>query len=128
VLIATIAIDTNVICQPAIACGAKGLDGKDIAFLHALVCLGLDERDLLVTVNLVAKDVVASDVLNCFDGNGLAAEFDLVALHYLLDILADLVNPGVDASFLRQLSLRTHIYNESAYLKPGIGGFLDSSK
>ena len=81
--------------------GAEGFDREDIAFFHALIRLSLDERNLLVAMNPVAQDVMASDVLDSFDRNGLAINLDLVTFHYFLDITADLVNPGVDAGFLQ---------------------------
>lgn len=100
-LITTISVDTDIIHQIAIASGTEGFDRKDVAFSHALACLSLDERDLLVAMNLVAQNVMASDVLDCFHRNGLAIEFDLVTFHHFLDVPADLVNPGVYAGLLQ---------------------------
>lgn len=103
-LIASIAIDTHIIPHVSFASAAKSFDGKDLAFFHALGGFGLDEGDLFAAVDLVAEDVVAGDVADCFDGDGFVVEFDFVAFHYFLDGGADVVHSGVDAGFLGGLS------------------------
>lgn len=100
-LIASVAVDPNVVSAIGFASAAEGLDGEHVAFFHALGASALDEGDLFVAVDLVAQDVVAGDVPNCLDGDDLAVELDLVALHYFLDGLTDVIHPGIDASFLK---------------------------
>ena len=99
-LTASVAVDADVVSQIGFSCATERFDGEDVAFLHALVGLGLDEGDLLVTVDTVAEDVVAGDVADGFDGDCFAVEFDFVALHYFLDGFTDVVDSGVNACFL----------------------------
>lgn len=99
-LITSIAINTHIIPHISFASTAKGFDREDLAFLHALGGIGLDEGDLFATMDLVAEDVVAGDVADGFDGDGLVVEFDFVAFHYFLDGGADVGHSGVDAGFL----------------------------
>ena len=99
-LIAPVAINSYVIFDISFASAAKSFDCEHVAFLHALSGLGLDEGDLFVAMDLVAQDIMASDVPNRFDGDDLPVELDFVALHYFLDGLTDVIYPGIDASFL----------------------------
>lgn len=99
-LIASVAVNSYVVFEISFASAAEGFDGEHLAFFHALGGLGLDEGDLFVTMDFVAQDVMASDIPNCFDRDDLSIELDFVALHYFLDCLADVIHPGIDASFL----------------------------
>lgn len=99
-VIAPVAVYSYVISEISFASAAEGFDGEHVAFFHALVGLGLDEGDLFVAMDLVAQDVMASNVPNRFDRDGLSVELEFVALHYFLDCLTDVINPGIDASFL----------------------------
>jgi len=109
-LIAPVAVNSYVISEIGFASAAEGFDGEHIAFFHALGGSGLDEGDLFVAMDLVAQDVMASDVPNRFDRDDLSVKLDFVALHYFLDCLTDVIHPRIDASFL----------------EPSIGGCLDS--
>lgn len=100
VLTASVAIYTDVVSQIGLPCATERFDGEDVAFLHALVGLGLDEGNLLVAVDAVAEDIVAGDVADGFDGDCFAVEVDLVTLHYFLDGLTNVVDPGVNACLL----------------------------
>lgn len=84
VLITPVAINASVLPSRPSAGATKSFNGEDITFFHALVGARLDEGDLLVAVDLVAEDVVPGDAADGFDGEGLAVELDLVALHYFL--------------------------------------------
>lgn len=99
-LIAPVAVNSYAICDITFASATEGFDGEHIAFFHALGASGLDEGDLFVAMDLVAQDVMASDVPNRFDRDDLPVELDLVALHYFLDCFTDMIHPGIDASFL----------------------------
>lgn len=99
-LIASVAINPHIVSETSSTSGAEGLDGEHIAFLHALTGAGLDKGDLLVTMDLVPQDVMPTKVPDCFDGDGLAVELDFVALHDLLDGPTDVIDPGINASFL----------------------------
>ena len=99
-LIAPVAINSYVVADISFASAAEGFDGEHIAFFHALGGSGLDERDLFVAMDLVAQDVMASEIPNRFDRDDLSVEFDFVTLHYFLDCLTDVIHPGIDASFL----------------------------
>lgn len=57
-------------------------------------------------MDLVAQDVMTGDISDGFDRDSLFVELDLVAFHYLLDCLTDMVYPRIDSSFLVLLSLR----------------------
>jgi hypothetical protein len=100
--ISAVAIDAHVVSEDGSAGGAERFDGEDVAFLHALGSFCLDERDLLVAVDLVAKDVVAGDVADGFDGDGFVVEDDFVGFHDFLDCGADFGDAGIDAGFLRE--------------------------
>ena len=84
-LIAPVAVHSNVISDISFAGASEGCNGQDIAFFHALGGFGLDKGDLFVAVDLVAQDVVVSDVPNRFDRDDLSVNLDFVALHYVLD-------------------------------------------
>ena len=99
-LIAAVAVNSYVICEISFASTAKGFDGEHVAFFHTLGGSGLDEGDLFFAMDLVAQDVMASDVPNRFDRDDLSVELDFVALHYFLDRLTDVIHPGIDTSFL----------------------------
>lgn len=98
--VASIAVDANVISEVGFACTAEGLDCEDVAFFHSLGSLRLDEGYLLVAVNVVAQNVMASDIADCFYRDAFALQFDLVALHYFLDSFTDVIDPSIDTSFL----------------------------
>lgn len=99
-LIAPVAVNSYIISEITFASAAEGFDGEYIAFFHALGCLGLDEGDLFVAMDLVAQDVMASYAPNRFDRDDLSIELDFVALHHFLDCPTDVIDPGVDPSFL----------------------------
>ncbi len=118
-LIAPVAVDSYVISEISFASAAEGFDGEHIAFFHALGGSGLDKGDLFFAMDLVAQDVVASDVPNRFDGDDLSIELDFVALHYFLDCLTDVIHPGIDASFLDvYLAFQTPCRADSLTLSP----------
>ena len=118
-LIAPVAVNSYVISEISFASGAEGFDGEHIAFFHALGGLGLDEGDLFVAMDLVAQDVMASDVPNRFDRDGLSVKLDFVALHYFLDCLTNMIYLGIDASFLGvYLALQTPCRADSLTLSP----------
>ena len=100
ILVAAVAVHAGVVVEVGFAGAAKGLYRKYVALFHALVGFGLNEGDLFVTMDFVAENVVARDVLHGFDWDGLPIYFHFVALHYFLYHLADVVNPGIDSSFL----------------------------
>jgi hypothetical protein len=127
VLISSIAVDSYIVIQITFSGGAEGLDGEHIAFFHALIGFGLDEGDLLVAMDLVTEDVMASDVANCFDRNNLSVKLDFVALHYFLNRLTDVIDPGIDASFLEYVSVSyAPLQSRFTHLQPDIGGCFDS--
>lgn len=99
-LIAPVAVNSHVISDISFASAAEGFNGEHIAFFHTLAGFGLDEGNSFVAMDMVAQDVMASDVPNRFDRNDLSVELDFVALHYFLDCLTDVIHPGIDASFL----------------------------
>lgn len=118
-LIASVAVNSYVISDISFASAAEGFDGEHIAFFHALGNSGLDEGDLFAAMDLVAQDVMASDVPNRFDRDDLSVELDFVALHYFLDCLTDVIHPGIDASFLGlYLALQTPCRADSLTLSP----------
>lgn len=119
ILIAPVAVDSHIVPEISSASTAKGFDGEHVTFFHPLAGLGLDEGDLFVAVDLVAQDVMASDVLNCFDRDDLSVEFDLVALHHFLDCLADVIDPGIDSGFLHVcLAFQIPCWIDSLTLSP----------
>jgi hypothetical protein len=118
-LIAPVAVNSYVVSEISFASAAEGFDGEHVAFFHALGGSGLDERHLFVAMDLVAQDVMASDVPNRFDRDDLSVELDFVALHYFLDCLTDVIHPGIDASFLGvYLALQTPCRADSLTLSP----------
>lgn len=126
-LIAPVAVNSYVISDISFASAAEGFDGEHIAFFHALSGSGFDEGDLFAAMDLVAQDVMASDVPNRFDRDDLSVELDFVALHYFLDCLTDVIHPGIDASFLGAfISFADGMQGRFADLEPSIGGCLDS--
>ncbi len=127
-LITPIAVNSYVVSEISFPSAAKGFDGENIAFFHALSGSGLDEGHLFVAMDLVAQNVVASDISNRFDRDDLSIKLHLVTLHYFLDCLTDVIYPGIDASFLGvySLSFADTMQSNFAYLEPSIGGCLDS--
>ena len=118
-LIAPVAVNSYVVSGISFASAAEGFDGEHIAFFHALGGSGLDKRDLFVTMDLVAQDVMASDVPNRFNRDSLSVKLDFVARHYFLDCLANVIHPGIDASFLGvYLALQTPCRADSLTLSP----------
>ena len=118
-LIAPVAVNSDVISDISFASAAEGFDGEHIAFFHAFGGSGLDEGDLFVAMDLVAQDVMASDVPNRFDRDDLSVELDFIALHYFLDCLTDVIHPRIDASFLGvYLALQTPCRADSLTLSP----------
>lgn len=118
-LIAPVAVNSYVISDITFASAAEGFDGEHIAFFHALGGPGLGEGYLFVAMDLVAQDVMASEVPNRFDRDDLSVELDFVALHYFLDCLTDVIHPGIDASFLGvKLALQTPCRADSLTLSP----------
>jgi hypothetical protein len=100
ILVAAVAVDAIILSDSTSASAAESLDSEHVAFFHALVRLRFDEGDLLVAVDFVAQDIVASQAADGFDGERFAFELDFVAFHCFLDYLADVVDAGVDAGFL----------------------------
>ena len=118
-LIAPIAVNSHVVSEISFASAAKGFNGEHIAFFHALGGLGLDKGNLFVAMDLVAQDVMASDVPNRSDRDDLSIELDLIALHYFLDCLTNVIYPGIDARFLGfYLALQTPCGLDSLTLSP----------
>ena len=52
-LVASVAINANIVMKIGLARAAKGFYGEDVAFLHTLSGLGLDERNLFVTMDVI---------------------------------------------------------------------------
>ena len=100
VVVAPVPVHSNIVFDAAATGSAESLDREHVALLHPLRGPGLDEGDLFLAVDLVAQDVVTSEASDCFDGNDFAVELDFVAFHGLLHDLADVIDPGVNASFL----------------------------
>lgn len=98
-IIATIAVDSDVVSHVTSASRAKSLDRKNIAFFHTLRGASLDEGDLLVAVDLVSEDIVTRQAPHGFDGNRLAVEFELVRFHDFLDLSADVIHSSIDTGF-----------------------------
>ena len=115
VLVASVAVDADVVSDVGFASAAEGLDGEHVAFFHALRGSSFDKGDLFVAVDFVAQDVVAREVPNRFDGNSLSVDLDFVALHRFLDRLTDVIDSGVDASFLRACFSLLHIAPGAPY-------------
>ena len=107
----------EVVGDVAAAGGAEGLDGEDLALLHAgrVVAGVAHDGDGLAAVDAELLDVVAVEVADALDGEGLRADvlaavlqlgrrvrarrrgkLDLVALHDLLDGGADVRDADVD--------------------------------
>ncbi len=82
---------------------AKGLDGVLLVLLHLGAVVRLDNGHTLARVYHIGIDAVAVEVLDRLDAVHLAAELDLVALHHLLNALADLAQSRVNA---RELDAR----------------------
>lgn len=101
ILITPITVDTHIVIHVAFSSGGKGFDGKDFTFFHTLIGLSLVEGDLLASMDMVAENIVASDVTNCFDRDDLAIKLNFVALHHFLDILTDVVHASIDASLFQ---------------------------
>jgi len=107
-LIALVAVNFYVISDITFVSAAKDFDGEHIAFFHALSDSSLDEENLFVVMDLVAQNVMISDVPNRFDEDDLSIELDFVALHYFLNCLTDVIHSGIDVSFLSvYLALQT---------------------
>lgn len=99
-LIAPVTVNSYIISEISFSSAAEGFNGEHITFFHALGGSSLDEGDLFLAMDLVAQDIMASDVSNRFDGDNLSVELNFVALHHFLDCLTDMINPGIDARFL----------------------------
>lgn len=127
VLVTPIAVYSHVVIEKSFAGGSEGFDGEYIALLHTLAGLSFHKWNLLVPVDLVAQNVMASDVSNRFDWNDLSIELDFVALHYFLDLSADVVYTGIDASFLEDSLISMNVDRMgTTHLEPSIGGCLHS--
>jgi hypothetical protein len=87
----------QVLVHHAATRGAEGLDGVLLVLLHLGVVVGLDDGHALARVYHVGIDRVAVEVLDRFHLVHLAAQLDLVALHHLLNALADLAQSRVYA-------------------------------
>lgn len=128
-LIASVAVNSYIVSEKSFASAAKGLDCEHIAFFHALSGSSFDEGNLFVAMDLVAQDIVASDVSNRFDRDDLSVELNFVALHYFLDRFTDVIHPGIDTSFLsNSFSFADRMQDIFDYLEPRIGSCLDSRK
>lgn len=100
ILIVPVPVDSGGIIEIRFSGTAERFNSEHVAFFHALVGLCLHEWDLFVAVDLVMQDVMTRDVSNRLYGDDLPVELNLVALHYLLDCLTDVSDPGVNACFL----------------------------
>jgi hypothetical protein len=127
-LIATIAVDTNIISEVGFTRTTESLNREDVAFFHALIGLCLDERNLFVAMDVVAQDIVTGDVSHSLDRDGFAVDLNLVAFHHLLDGGTDVVDPSVNTGFLRRCQLCDALRRRSAYFKSGIGSCFHSRK
>lgn len=103
VLDAAVAVDSDIVSDAGLSCAAEGFDGEDVAFLHALIGMRFHERYLLVAVDFVAENVMACEAADRFHRDSLAFQLDFVALHCLLNHLADAVDTSIDPSFLYKM-------------------------
>ena len=53
ILLASVAVHSDVIAEVGFASAAEGFDCENVAFFHALIGFGLDEGDLFVTMDLI---------------------------------------------------------------------------
>ena len=100
-VIAPVTVHSNVVSHIPSASSAESFDGEHVTFFHALGSFGFDEGNLFVAMDFVTKDVMSRDVPHRFDRDDFPVELYFVALHDFLDRLADVVDPGINSSFLR---------------------------
>lgn len=101
IFITPITVDTHIVIHVAFTSGGKGFDCKDFTFFHALIGLGLVEGDLLASMDMVAENIMASNVTNCFDRDDLSVKLNFVALYHFLNSLTDVVHASINAGFLQ---------------------------
>jgi hypothetical protein len=78
-------INTHSISKIAPSRASESFDGKNLSLFHLSIARVLNERNLLITVDLILLDIMPSNVADGFDGVGFASDFDLIALHDFLD-------------------------------------------
>ena len=88
---------THIVSHVALAGTTEGLDGEHFAFLHLGLVGALDDGDTLAAVDDMLVNVVTVEVPDTLDGVHGSVEFDLVALHRLLDGGADVTHADVNA-------------------------------
>lgn len=82
-------------------------------------------------MNAVVLNIMCGDTPDRLDGESFAADFNLVALHCLLDSSADIAYTHVDSSVLWTIVSHcssSSISSRRIYLDPCVGGIFDSSK
>ncbi len=84
----------------ALAGASERFNGKGFSLFHLGLVLALHDGHALSAVNPPLADIVAGQVADGLDGVRLAIEFDLVALHDLLNRCSDVSDADVDASLL----------------------------
>ncbi|KFM23270.1 hypothetical protein F751_3461 [Auxenochlorella protothecoides] len=89
--------DLQVLAHVALARGAKGLDGEELALLHASGLAALNDGHALAAVDAVGRDAVPVQVAHRANGEGAAVQLHLVRLHDLLHLRADVAEPDVHA-------------------------------
>lgn len=98
--VAAVTVNSHIVSEISLASAAEGFDREHITLFHALSGVSFDERNLFVTMDLVAQNIMTSNISNRFDRNNLLVELDLITLHYLLNCLTDVIDAGINASFL----------------------------
>jgi hypothetical protein len=89
----------HVLSDVALSGGAKGLNGKCLALFHLGLIASLYDRHALCSVDGPLSDVVAVQVANTLDREGLASDLALVRFHSFLDGGANVGHADVDAGF-----------------------------
>lgn len=93
-------LNPYIIVQDSLAGTSKRLDSEYFSFLHFVLVVVFDERNLLPAMDIVSENIMARDVPDRFDRNGLSGQIDFVALHHFLDGGTNVTYSGIDTSML----------------------------
>ena len=87
----------SILSDVAIASRAKSLYGINLTLLHSGLGTPLDYGDTLSSMDLIPVYSVTTEILHTENLLGLSSQLNLIALHYLLDLLSDITKSYVNA-------------------------------
>lgn len=90
----------HIIMYIATSSRARGLNSIHLSLFHLCLIRVLHDRNELPTMDVVLRDVVASEVAYGFDRQRLAINLNLVAIYGFLDGSADVADTDVNTGSL----------------------------